>query len=343
MDPRRTVALVAAVGAQTDPVRTSLLSLGTSHSSARVGSWQLTTLTARNHLLTLLEFPPIEHVAEQWREALFAVDGLVIIASAEHGLDAHTAPVWHAAQEFRLPIIIAVTDLERGRVDIDEMAHIARRIFDEPDAIHVTVQPAFADDESIGGVIDVMTMNVSEYSKQTDAINERPCDVEHVSLLADSRADLIFHVASRVDDPALVEQVSSGMTPMAGALQHAALTCVRSGDLFPVLPLECTPPHIGAAALLALLIDAIPSPGDRLPVITPVPPRTSTPHEASNEADLCAQVLVQHDARALIRVWTGALTEGVSAGDLIMREGSWSTGEVLAEPPGSLTIELPAV
>jgi elongation factor G len=341
MDQRRTIALIASIGAQTDGVCTALTNLGAREQTSSVGPWRLTSFFVAKHTLTLLEFPAVDQFDDTWLDALFAVDALVLVTSADHGIDPHTAQVWHAAQELRLPTIITLIDLEHGRVDIDEMAHIARRIFDEPDAIHVIAQPAFDDNEAIGGVIDVITLTVFEPSEQSMA--ERPCDPEHVSLLADSREELIFHIAARSDDTKLVEQVGAGMTPMPGALHAAAMDCVRSGDLVPVVPVELTPPYVGAAGLATLLIEGTPPPTSRLPVITPVPPRTSAPDEPSATDDLCAQVITQEANQALVRIWTGTLNDHGRAGDLVALSGDWPAGTVLAEPSGSLHVERPAV
>lgn len=341
MDNRRTVALIGASGVSTRSVVKSLASYCTSAVTSEVDHWRLTTLESAAYVLRVLEIPTQPRTDSQLRDAIFAVDALCFVTSAEFGLNPEVARIWSIAQEFRTPCIILVTDLQHGRVDIDEMTHIARRVFDEPDAIHVIVQPAFNDDETLGGVIDVIHLNIQEGSGGTSIL--RPCEPEHVSLLSDSRSDLIFHVASRTDDATFVEQVRSGMQPRTEAFWQAARMSIRSGDLFPVLPLDCQAPHVGITELVNLIIGVVPPPTTKLPVIIPVPPRTATPDQPTVDASLCAQVLAHDGDQSLIRMWTGSWGDDAQAGDMVVGRSEEPLGTVLSEPPNSLRVESPAV
>lgn len=280
------------------------------------------------------------HRDASWSELLYAMDIVVWLFSAQRGIDARWSAAWQVVEEHRIPSILVITDLDEGRVDLDEMTAIARRVFDAPDLIWATTLPALDDDERIGGVVDLIALTVLDAT--TDPPVARAADPEHVALLGERRSELAMTLAARVTDDTLATALHSGLTPNARDLAAALITCTASGDVVPALPLGSAPRSIGAAALIGLITDVLHTAPTRFPVIAAVPPRTEAPRAPTSEAAPCAQIIVTNGIDALVRVWSGTWADA-TAGKSTVLATSHPRGYVFADPMGSLQVRIPQV
>jgi hypothetical protein len=84
-----------------------------------------------------------------------AVDAGVHVVSARRGMDATFLEYWQLLAEMGRARYVAVHDLGPVSLDVNEAAAIASRVLEED--VHPITMPLLADDESVIGVLDVVT------------------------------------------------------------------------------------------------------------------------------------------------------------------------------------------
>lgn len=305
-----------------------------------VAGWILTSLDRADTELSILAQQ--EHAAPGLpsAEVLFASDLIVIALSAATGLSNAWHDLWQMVEAYQRPCIVVVTDLDQARADIDEMTAIARRIFEIDDAIHVTSLPALDDDDTVAGTVDLIDLMVHDAS--VDPPQSRAADPEHIALLAERRLDLAFTLAARHVEGELAAAVHAGLTPDARSLAAAVVSCTADARFFPVLPLGAGPRYVGGEQLATLIAQVAAHTPARLPVISAVPPRTSVPQAPTANDAPCAQVILGDEARSVARLWSGTLDAQNEPGGLLVLATPQPIGTVIADPPDSLVVTLPA-
>ena len=312
---------------------------GTIESTA-VGGWVVTTMRREATVLSVLAQPDTTVFDPPSADVLFASDLVVIALSAATGLANQWQQVWSTLEAFQRPSIIVITDLDEARADIDEMSAIARRVFDVDDVIQVIALPALDDDDTVAGTIDLLDLTIHDASVHPPVT--RAAEPEHIALLADRRSALAFTLAASHAEGALATAVNAGLTPDARSLAEAVVSCTADATFVPVLPLGSAPRFVGGAQLTDLILDVAIHTAARLPVITAIPPRATIPHSPTGDADQCAQVLCRDDARSVARLWAGSLASAHEPGGLVILDEPHPVGTVIADPPGSLSVALPA-
>lgn len=152
-------------------------------------------------------------------------DLVILTASGAQGLDGAWASVWERWAESAIPRLIALTHLDDGRVDDDELRMICEAVVGEP-VIALTL-PLADDEEEIAGTLDLLTLRIRD-----DLLGEtRDPDPEHVSFSSTARAQVEDAVVAATDDTALVERTLMGLSMSDDVLRAQVHTLVRSGDL----------------------------------------------------------------------------------------------------------------
>ena len=336
MGAHRTVTILG----ETRAVLGAMHQLGAVHGDVDVDGWVVTSTDTAEGSISLLAQHPDAQFEPPSADVVFASDLVVIALSAERGIANTWQGVWHMVEAWQRPTLVIITDLDQARADIDEMTAIARRVFDIDDAIQVIALPALDDDDMVGGTVDLIDLMIHDASVDPPSI--RAADPEHIALLAERRSELAFTLAARHEAGDMAATVHAGLTPDAQSMAAAVVHCTAEANFIPVLPLGAGPRYVGAEHITSLIAEIAEHTPPRLPVIDAVPPRTTIPHAATAREARCAQVILSDDAHSVVRVWSGTLREANEPGGLVVLPDPQQVGTVIADPPGSLQISLPA-
>jgi elongation factor G len=205
--------------------------------------------------VNLLDTPGYADFVGELRAGLRAADAALFVVSAVDGVDALTSALWEECASVGMPRAVVVTQLDRARADFDEAVAICQRVFG--DGVQPLYLPMHADDESVAGLIGLLSRRVYDWSSG-DRV-ERDPDPEHLPLIDNTRSALIEGIIAESEDETLMDRYLAGEDIEQKVLIADLETAVARGTFFPVLaaaPLTM----LGTDELLEVLTAAFPTP-----------------------------------------------------------------------------------
>jgi elongation factor G len=239
---------------------------------------------------------------------LAAVDAAVLVVCAASGIEVQTEKAWDRAVELGLPTIVFVNKMNRERADFDAVLAGLHDVFGiNPMPLQVPI----GKEAGFKGVVDVLARKAYAYAADGTgkfAEGEVPADVADV--LSEYRGKAIDAIAD-TDEELMVKVLEDQEIPTE-ELVAGLKSGVASGKIVPVL-CGASDACVGTAQLLDLIVDALPSPLDRAPILAePVgggDPIAIAPDPAGPLSALVFKTVIDPFAGKLniARIWSGKL------------------------------------
>ena len=258
--------------------------------------------------VNLLDTPGYADFTGDLRAGLRAADAALFVVSAAEGIDGTTQMIWEECAAVGMPRAVVITRLDSPRANFEDTLTACQAAFG--DGVLPLYLPLHADDESVGGLIGLLSQQVFDYSSGSRV--QRDPDPEHLPLIEQHRNALIEGIIAESEDETLMDRYLGGEELDVKVLIEDLETAVARGTFYPVLA-ACAGNGLGTAELLEVLTAAFPSPLEHplLPVTRPdgasVEPLTCDP-----KGRLCAEVVKTttdpYVGRiSLVRVFSGTL------------------------------------
>jgi elongation factor G len=214
--------------------------------------------------VNLLDTPGSADFVGELRAGLRAADAALFVVSAVDGVDAQTVQLWNECAAVGMPRAVVITQLDRPRADFDDAVAICQRVLG--DGVHQLYLPMHADDESVAGLIGLISQRVYDWSSG-DRV-ERDPDPQHLPLIDSLRGELIEAIISESEDETLLDRYLAGEQIDTKVIISDLELAVARGHFYPVLP-AAPPSLLGTDELLELLTQAMPTPLEHpCPVVT---------------------------------------------------------------------------
>ena len=178
---------------------------------------------------------------------LRVADGAVVVVSAPSGVEVGTRQMWRMAEERDLPRIIFVSKMDRENADFQRVMDSLAADFGRQ---CVPLQVPIGSESSFSGAVSLLDPDADVpdgLQEEVEAARERLMEA-----VAEADDDLATKYLE--GDPLSTEEVTTGLKQG-----------VASGVIVPVLVGAATS-GTGAAALLDMMVDLMPSPADSAPV-----------------------------------------------------------------------------
>jgi len=258
--------------------------------------------------VNLLDTPGYADFTGDLRAGLRAADAALFVVSAADGIDGTTRMIWEECASVGMPRAVVVTRLDSPRANFEDTLTACQDAFG--DGVLPLYLPLHADDESVAGLIGLLSQQIFDYS--SGAREQRDPDPQHLPLIQEHRNALIEGIIAESEDETLMDRYLGGEDIDVKVLIDDLETAVARGSFYPVLA-ACSGTGLGMAELLEVLTSAFPSPLEHplLPVTRPdgsaVEPLTCDP-----AGRLCAEVVKTttdpYVGRiSLVRVFSGTL------------------------------------
>jgi elongation factor G len=218
-------------------------------------SLSLSPLEHNGVKVNLLDTPGYADFVGELRAGLRAADAALFVVSAVDGVDALTTMLWEECAAVGMPRAVVITQLDRARADFDEAVAICQRVFG--DGVQPLYLPMHADDETVGGLIGLLSQRVYDWSSGERV--ERDPDPEHLPLIESVRSTLIEGIIAESEDETLMERYLAGEDVELKVLIGDLETAVARGTFYPVLP-AAPLSLLGTDELLEVLTQAFPTP-----------------------------------------------------------------------------------
>ncbi len=259
--------------------------------------------------INLLDTPGYSDFIGELRAGLRAADAALFVIAAGDGIDPATTLLWQECAAVGMPRAVVTTKLDRDSSDFEEQVALCQRAFG--DGIQAMYLPMLADDESVAGVIGLLSQDVHDYS--SGSRQSSPSEPQHRDLIETARATLIEGIITESEDETLMERFLGGEDLDTEMLIADLETAVARGHFHPVLPVTLANPSVGVNEVLELIVGGFPTPAEHgLPTATTPDGGAAPALSCDPNAPLCAEVVQttsdQFAGRlSLVRVFSGTL------------------------------------
>ena len=278
------------------------------HRQQRSVSVSLAPLVHDGIKLNLLDTPGYPDFVGDLRAGLRAADAALFVIAATEGVDGMTRMLWEECGAVGMPRAVVVTKLDAPRADYDEALLAAQSAFGE--GVMPLYLPMLADDDSVGGLIALLSQRVDDYS--SGARVEREPEPQHVEMIEPARASLIEAIIAESEDETLMDRYLAGEDVELETLIDDLEKAVARGSFYPVIPVAAST-GMGLAELLEVATRGFPSPLEHtVPPVTSPDGKPQSPLTADPDGPLVAEVVKTvsdpYVGRiSLVRVFSGTL------------------------------------
>jgi elongation factor G len=258
--------------------------------------------------VNLLDTPGSADFVGELRAGLRAADAALFVVSACDGVDAITVQLWHECALVGMPRAVVITQLDKPRADFDDSVAICQRLLGE--GVHPLYLPMHADDESVAGVIGLISQRVYDWSSG-DRV-ERDPDPQHLPLIESLRGELLEAIIAESEDETLLDRYLAGEVIDNKVLIADLELAVARGHFYPVIP-AAPLSMLGTDEVLELLTQAMPTPLEHpCPVVTHADGSPAPAISCDPDGPLVAEVVKTTSDPylgrvSLLRVFSGTL------------------------------------
>lgn len=214
----------------------------------------------QKHKLNLLDTPGSNNFVTDTPGCIRVVDGVVVVISAEAGVQYYTEKTWQWADQQDLQKIIFINKVDSDKANLKAALDAAKKKFKiNPMLVQVPVGSG----GSFSGVVDLIENKYYKYEKGGKGVGQ-PEDIpaDLVDEVETSRAELV-EVVAEADDDLIETYLEKG--ELSEEEFHTGLQVgIQKGQLVPVL-LGAGAQGIGTDRLLDAMLEYLPSPDKRPP------------------------------------------------------------------------------
>jgi elongation factor G len=208
--------------------------------------------------LNLIDTPGVANFVSEARAALGVSDAAVVVVDAVSGVQVQTEAVWKAAEEERLPRLIALNRLDRERASLDRSLESLRSAFGR------TVVPLtlpIGEEKDFKGVVDLVSMKALTFAADSSGAMTTGEVPSNLAAAAGAAREALIELVAEADDR-LMERFFEEGTLTSEELIGGLKRATTAGKLF---PLVCASGllNIGVQALLDAIVAYLPSPSER--------------------------------------------------------------------------------
>ncbi|HVD11473.1 MAG TPA: elongation factor G [Gaiellaceae bacterium] len=189
--------------------------------------------------------------------ALHVVEGAIVVVSAVAGVEVQTTRSWERCNELGISRLILVNMLDRERADFFGTYEQLRAQLSER---CIAIEIPIGQEHELSGVVDLLHMRAYDSPEGEKEGEPKEIPNELAAQAAEYREELVDAVVET--DEKVMERYLEGEEITGDELAGALKNAVARGELFPVACGAATK-NLGAAALLDLLVEGVPSPAKK--------------------------------------------------------------------------------
>lgn len=206
--------------------------------------------------INLIDTPGYAAFIADAKAGLAVADTALLLVEGVSGVQVMTRRTFGYAEELGLPLVFAVTKLDRERADFDRALSEIQDAFGRE---AVPIELPIGSEDSFRGTVDLVTMKARVYSGSGKAKTEDiPADVREAA--EDAHGVLVEMIAE--SDEALMEAFFEAGDLDADQIVEGLRAAIRERKIFPVLAVAATR-EIGSSGVLDTIASLFPSPEER--------------------------------------------------------------------------------
>jgi len=221
-----------------------------------------TTTVWRDYRINIIDTPGHVDFTVEVERSLRVLDGVVVIFCAVGGVQPQSETVWRQATKYKVPRIAFVNKMDRVGA---EFKRVVRQIREKLMANPVLLQLPLGAEDGFKGVIDLLKMEAIVYEDgQGIDYKIEPIPKEYAADVKKYREEL-EEIAAETDDALLEKYLAEGKLSNEEVLKGIRKATIEAK----IIPVTCGTAfkNKGIQPLLDAVINVLPSPADKPPVI----------------------------------------------------------------------------
>lgn len=207
--------------------------------------------TWKDHRVDIIDTPGSMNFIGATVAALRAVDGVVMVSSAEKGIQSQTEQLWEYLERGALPRLMVINKLDREQADFKARLDVLNGLFENK---LVPVHIPIGIGEDFKGIVDLLDMCAYDFSNpDSPQKGDIPADMKDEAEAA--RARLMEGAAEGDDD--LLEKYLETESLETEEIRFGLMEAAMAGKLVPVLCAVATN-HVGTDLLLDAMVTLLP-------------------------------------------------------------------------------------
>lgn len=222
-----------------------------------------TTCYWREHAINIIDTPGHVDFTVEVERSLRVLDGAVALFCAVGGVEPQSETVWRQADKYGVPRIAYINKMDRTGADFaGTLGEINKRLASNCVAVDI---PA-GEGEFFGGIIDLLTMKFRVFHEDSHGVtfDDLPVPDDMLEVANEYREKMLEAVAEHDDH--LLEQFLKDEELDPEKVHAAVRKATIAGDMVPVM-CGSSFKNKGIQKLLDCIVDFLPSPMDKPPVI----------------------------------------------------------------------------
>jgi elongation factor G len=215
------------------------------------------------HRINIIDTPGHVDFTIEVERCLRVLDGGVSLFCAVGGVEVQSEAVWHQANRYCLPRIAFINKMDRPGADF---FRVVRQLRDRLGANPVLLQLPVGTADGFKGVIDLVRMTAIYWDDAGHGVRFEQAGIPSAMVgLAREYREKLVEAAADGDENLLKKYLESGVLSPAEIRRGLRLRTLRSE----ILPVTCGSAfrNKGVQAVLDAIVDYLPSPADKPPVI----------------------------------------------------------------------------
>ncbi len=266
----------------------------------------------KEHTMNLIDTPGHVDFTAEVERSLRVLDGVIIVLCGVACVQPQTETVWRQANRYGVPRLLFINKMDRVGSNLE---NVVGKIRERLGANPLVLQVPIGAEEHFVGVVDIVSERAYVWPEVENGTNMVEQDVppELAETVKTARAKMFEQVAES-DEEALGIYLDHGSLTVEQLKKYIRLGCIR-GKFVPVL-CGSSFKYKGTQPLLDAVIDYLPSPLDRPPVVGHNPKSgeevLSYPRREDPTAALVFKVVSDPflGTMSFVRVYSGAIKAG---------------------------------
>ncbi len=211
----------------------------------------------KEHKINVLDVPGFLDFISEIKSSSAVIEGAVLFASANVGLEVGLERVWDEVEAKSLPAIVVVNKMDKENSDYFKVVqNLKEKLSPAFMPLHIPIGSF----DTFTGYVDLLTMTAYKYTGGKPSKVEIPADM--ADIVKEYREKLIE--ASAEGDDSILEKFLMEEPLTDEEVVRGLKGAVKTGKVIPIVCASATK-NIGADALLGAIVDFIPTPLERAP------------------------------------------------------------------------------
>ena len=239
-----------------------------------------TTCYWKNHRINIIDTPGHVDFTVEVERSLRVLDGSVTVLCAKGGVEPQSETVWRQADEYRVPRMIYVNNMDIMGADF---YNVLTMIKERLKCNAVPIQLPIGKESEFKGIIDLVQMNAIMYHEGDMGVKFDIVDIpeDYKEIAEKYRGELLEHVAEQ--DEVLLDKYLDGQELTIDEIKQCIRKSTINNDMVPVT-CGTSYKNKGVQPLLDAIVDFMPAPTD-IPSIKGVHPKTGEEMERHSSDD----------------------------------------------------------